>query len=80
MYHYDTTKPVERMSLPTEPREKMTKEIIATGHEAIELKESDDSVKLNKYNDPIEEAREDISADEAREIAKEDPSLIYATK
>lgn len=58
----------------------MTQEIIATGHEAIELKESDDSVKLHKYSDPIEDAREDISADEARGIAKEDPSLIYATK
>jgi len=48
------------------------------GLEAIESKEEDDSVVLNKYNDPIEDARENLSVEEAREIVKEDPSLIYA--
>lgn len=53
---------------------------IATGHEAIELATKDSSVTLNKYADPTEDARENISIEDAREIAKEDPSLIYATR
>ena len=54
------------------------KNTIKTGYEAIEAKENNSSVILCKYADPIEDARENLTADEAREIAKEDPSLIYA--
>lgn len=54
--------------------------ILATGHEAISLAETDTTVQLNKYNDPTEDARDDISIADAREIAKEDPSLIYAVR
>ena len=57
-----------------------TKTILATGHAAIELAASDDTVTLSKYADPTEGAREDISISEAKEIAREDPSLIYATR
>lgn len=32
---------------------------------------------LCKYTDPTEEAREGLTVDEAREIAREDPSLIW---
>lgn len=56
------------------------KNILATGNEAIELAEADSSITLNKYNDPTEEAREGITIEEARQIAKEDVNLIYATK
>jgi hypothetical protein len=49
-----------------------------TGWEAIEAKEADESVVLCKYSDPAEDARENLSAEEAREIAKQDQSLIYA--
>lgn len=49
-----------------------------TGYEAIEAKEQNDAIVLCKYNDPTEAARENLTVEEAREIAKEDPSLIYA--
>jgi len=49
-----------------------------TGYEAIEAKERGENITLNKYTDPREEARENLSASEARGIAREDPSLIYA--
>lgn len=48
-----------------------------TGYEAIEAKKNDNRVILNKYADPTEDAREDISVEDAEEIAAEDPSLIY---
>ena len=48
-----------------------------TGHEAIRLAE-DNTFTLRKYADPIDGAR-DVTIEEAREIAKEDASLIYAT-
>jgi hypothetical protein len=32
---------------------------------------------LSKYNDPIEDAREGLTVEEAREVAAQDPSLIY---
>jgi hypothetical protein len=47
-----------------------------TGYEAIEYAEAH-NLTLNKYNDPIEDAREELTIDEARKIALEDPSLIY---
>lgn len=49
-----------------------------TGWQAIEAKENNSSVRLNKYADPIEDAREDLTIQDAREIAQIDPSLIYA--
>jgi hypothetical protein len=49
-----------------------------TGYEAIEAKAANESVVLCKYNDPTEDARENLTVEEAREVAKEDPSLIYA--
>lgn len=54
-------------------------EILATGAAAIELAASDSGVRLNKYADPTEDGRENISIDEAREIAREDAGLIFAT-
>jgi hypothetical protein len=48
-----------------------------TGHEAIEFKRANPEAKLSKYADPTEDAREDISVEDAEEIASEDPSLIY---
>lgn len=49
-----------------------------TGFAAIEYAE-EHGLTLGKYTDPTEEAREGLSVDEAREIADEDPSLIYVT-
>ena len=49
-----------------------------TGIKAIEAKEKNAAVVLCNYNDPTEDARENLTAQEAREISKEDPSLIYA--
>lgn len=48
----------------------------------IEIKDGPHRIELNdlllcKHADPTEGAREDLSPDEAREIAAEDPSLIY---
>lgn len=50
------------------------------GWKAIEAKERGDDITLNKYNDPVERARSNLSASEARDVAREDPSLIYGTK
>jgi hypothetical protein len=47
-----------------------------TGMQAIEMAERD-GLTLNKYADPTEGARDGLSIEEAREIAKEDPELIY---
>ena len=48
-----------------------------TGYEAIEAKKNDNRVILCKYADPIDDAREDISLEDAEDVAREDPSLIY---
>lgn len=48
-----------------------------TGYEAIKAKEGDPSLRLCKYQDPVEDAREDLTLAEARDIASEDPSLIF---
>ena len=56
------------------------KTIIARGNAAIDLAATDSTVTLSKYADPTEGAREEISIDGAREIARGDPSLIYATR
>lgn len=50
----------------------------ATGWTAIEMKETNNSIVLNKYADPTEGELLDITADNAIEIAEEDPSLIWA--
>jgi len=47
-----------------------------TGYEAIEWAEAHDAL-LRKYADPIEDARDDLTVAEARDIASEDQSLIY---
>lgn len=54
----------------------MTSTIRIIGHDAIRYAEAR-GVTLNKYTDPIEEARAGLSVEEARQIAAEDPSLIY---
>ncbi len=54
-----------------------TTTIIAKGFAAIEAAEAGQPVRLCKYADPTEGARESLSADDARTIAAEDPSLIY---
>lgn len=52
------------------------KKIHLTGIAAIECAEQLDLV-LRKYADPTEGARDSLSVAQAREIATEDPSLIY---
>ena len=49
-----------------------------TGYAAIEYAEEHDLL-LRKYTDPIEDAREDLTVDEARAVAREDVRLIYLT-
>lgn len=46
------------------------------GYEAIAYAEEHE-VPLNKYADPVEDARECLTIEEAREVAAEDPGLIY---
>jgi len=46
------------------------------GTAAIEFAEAN-GLLLNKYNDPIEGAREDLTPDEARAVAREDARLIW---
>lgn len=47
-----------------------------TGYAAIEYAEARD-LPLRKYADPTEDARDDLTVEEAREVAAEDPSLIW---
>ena len=49
---------------------------ILTGHAAIDHAIATGAT-LNKYADPTEPAREGLTVDEAREIASEDPLLIW---
>jgi hypothetical protein len=56
--------------------DEMTRTKRISGWAAIEYAEQHDLL-LNKYTDPIEDARENLTTEEAREIAREDPSLIY---
>ena len=48
------------------------------GYQAIEAKRQDDTVILCKYNDPFVGARENLTVEEAMNIAREHPSLVYA--
>lgn len=54
----------------------MTKTQTITGTAAIEIAERE-GLTLSKYEDPMEGAREGLRPSEAREIAAEDPGLIY---
>jgi len=47
------------------------------GFDAIEMKRVNSEVALNKYADPIEGERFDLTIEEAEDIAAEDPSLIW---
>jgi hypothetical protein len=47
------------------------------GHEAIRLAE-ENTITLRKHADPIDGHRTGITINEARKIAKEDASLVYA--
>lgn len=47
-----------------------------TGYEAIEYADAN-GLMLKKYNDPTEDAREDVTVEEARSIAREDARLIW---
>ena len=54
------------------------KTIKLKGEQAIKYVEQlGGSIGLSKYADPTEGARDGVDVDEARQIAKEDPSLIY---
>lgn len=46
------------------------------GHEAITYAEAH-GLLLSKYADPVEDARQHLTPEEARKIAREDPRLIY---
>ena len=50
------------------------------GYEAIDFKRANPEVKLCKYADSVEGAREDIPVEEAEDVADEDPSLIYVAE
>lgn len=50
--------------------------ILYTGYEAIKFAEENDITWLDKYNDPADPARA-VRLEEAKEIARENPSLIY---
>ena len=49
------------------------------GSDAIAAKEKNESIVLNKYADPTEGAAEGISLEVARQVALEDPSLVYCS-
>jgi hypothetical protein len=46
------------------------------GTQAIRIAERD-GARLRKYADPIEGYRDNLTGDEAREICRRDPSLVY---
>lgn len=50
--------------------------IYLTGFDAIEYADAN-GLSLSKYQDATEEARDDLTPDEAREVAAEDPGLIW---
>lgn len=55
----------------------MTSETVrASRYEAIEIAERE-GLTLSKYADPVEGAREGLTVEEARLVAREDPGLIY---
>ena len=46
----------------------------------IQAKEQDPDVIVCKYADPTEGYREGLTLDEAREVAAEDPGLLFIMK
>jgi len=50
--------------------------MILTGQEAMDFAR-ENSVALNKYTDPIEDALWGITIEEAEDIYREDPDLIW---
>jgi hypothetical protein len=56
--------------------ENMGNEIKLEGIEAIDFAEVH-GLTLSKYNDPTEPARDGLTPDQARAVAREDPRLIY---
>lgn len=52
--------------------------VLLRGYDALEAAERGEAVVLCKHADPTEGAREGLSLDEAREIAREDVGLVYA--
>ena len=57
----------------------MTQTIITLeGHAAIAYAEAHE-MTLSKYTDPTEGAREGLTADEARKVAREDARLVFLT-
>jgi len=46
------------------------------GQAAIDFAKKNE-IYLCKYSDPVEDAREDLTVDEAEEVIKVDPSLIW---
>lgn len=55
---------------------KMSK--IITGWDAIEAKRNNPKMKLSTYNNPIEDAQDDISIEYAEDVARDDPGLVWA--
>ena len=51
--------------------------ITLTGWDAIEAKDMYESIVLNNYNTPTDPSADDITEERAREIAAEDPTLIW---
>jgi hypothetical protein len=54
----------------------MTTAARLTGLDAIAYAE-EHGLALSVYNSPIEDAREGLTVEEAREVAHQDPSLVY---
>lgn len=50
--------------------------MIITGSEAISYARAK-GLTLNKFEDPTEQARDGLSIEEAEEVAREDPGLVY---
>lgn len=55
----------------------MKNTITITGWDAIDAKYQDESVVLHNYTTAIEPAADDITKERARELAEEDPTLIW---
>ncbi len=54
----------------------MTNQKRLSGHEAIDYAELHGRV-LSKFTDPTEDAREGLSVEDARDVARYDAGLIY---
>jgi hypothetical protein len=54
----------------------MPTSLTVTGHSAINYARAA-GVPVCKYSDPVQDARENLPVDVAREIAKSDPDLVY---